>query len=89
MVNSQIYHCKFTTPGFVEYNERLQVFLKFFIDGASYVEHTDFWDYYILYKKDQVSEDIFFFIIISREEFSHYADFVQHTLFISVQIKKE
>ena len=33
----------------------LQVFVKFFIDGASYIENTDFWDYYILFKKDQVT----------------------------------
>ena len=67
-LSKQVYHCKFNTPGFEEYNERLQVFVKFYIDGASYIEHTDFWDYFILYRKEKVyssivAKNLIFFLI--------------------------
>ena len=32
----------------------MQVFLLFFIDGASFAENSDFWKYLIIFKKDSV-----------------------------------
>jgi len=50
----EIYHCTFGTPGFKAYNKRLQVFLLFLIDAASYLDdNEENWDYYIIYRKSQ------------------------------------
>ncbi|KAJ3205576.1 histone acetyltransferase 1 [Dinochytrium kinnereticum] len=37
----EMYRCKFSTPGFKEYHRRLQVFLLWFIEGASYIDEKD------------------------------------------------
>jgi histone acetyltransferase 1 len=46
----EIYQTDIETPGFREYHERLQTFVLFFIDGASYIDVDDHrWKFYLLY----------------------------------------
>ncbi|KAH9526411.1 histone acetyltransferase 1 [Dermatophagoides farinae] len=41
-----------SVPGFVAYHERMQTFLMWFIEGASYIEiDDDHWDFFVLYEK--------------------------------------
>jgi len=51
-----VYHTSIDEPGFREYHDRLQSFIKFYIDAASYIDADDpQWDFYLLfenYKED-------------------------------------
>ncbi len=45
----EIYKTSIDTPGFRSYHERLQPFLLFFVDAASYIDvDDDRWDYWLL-----------------------------------------
>lgn len=47
-----IYKADNTTAGFPEYHDRLQTFLKWYIEGASYVDMDDErWEYFTIYEK--------------------------------------
>lgn len=47
-----IYMANNTTAGFPDYHERLQTFLKWFIEGASYIDMDDErWEYFVMYEK--------------------------------------
>lgn len=47
-----IYKVDNTTAGFPEYHDRLQTFLKWYIEGASYVDMDDErWEYFTMYEK--------------------------------------
>ncbi|KAJ1929863.1 histone acetyltransferase 1 [Tieghemiomyces parasiticus] len=48
----EIYHTTFDTPGFADYHRRLQSFLLFYIEGASFIEENDpHWDIYTIYQR--------------------------------------
>ncbi|XP_053554409.1 histone acetyltransferase type B catalytic subunit isoform X2 [Bombina bombina] len=48
----QIYKADMTCPGFREYHERLQTFLMWFIENASYIDVDDErWDYFLVFEK--------------------------------------
>lgn len=45
----EIYHCGTNMKDFIEYHERLQPFLLWFIDGASFVDTDDEkWQFFVL-----------------------------------------
>lgn len=39
--NFEFYHCDVTTPGFAAFHTRLQTFVMWFVDAASYIEIDD------------------------------------------------
>ena len=46
----EIYETDIEAPGFRDYHERLQTFILFFIDGASFIDvDDDRWKFYLLY----------------------------------------
>ncbi|KAM4697531.1 histone acetyltransferase type B catalytic subunit isoform 2-T2 [Rhinophrynus dorsalis] len=48
----QIFKADMTCPGFQEYHERLQTFLMWFIETASYIDVDDErWDYFLVFEK--------------------------------------
>lgn len=48
----EVYFTKIEEPGFRKYHSRMQTFIKFFIDAASYIDVDDErWDFYLLYEK--------------------------------------
>ncbi|XP_075221855.1 histone acetyltransferase 1 [Lycorma delicatula] len=48
----EIYHCDTSMKAFLSYHERLQTFLLWYIDGASYIDVDDEkWQFFILYEK--------------------------------------
>ncbi|XP_059160835.1 histone acetyltransferase type B catalytic subunit-like [Physella acuta] len=48
----EVYFVKIEEPGFREYHARLQSFIKFYIDAASYIDVDDEqWDYFVLFEK--------------------------------------
>ena len=45
----EVYFTKIEEPGFRKYHSRMQTFIKFFIDAASYIDVDDErWDYYLM-----------------------------------------
>ncbi|KAH6598209.1 hypothetical protein BASA50_003824 [Batrachochytrium salamandrivorans] len=48
----EMYECTFETPKFIEYHKRLQTFLLWFIEGASYLEDTDSnWNFVLVFER--------------------------------------
>ncbi|RUS88450.1 hypothetical protein EGW08_003787 [Elysia chlorotica] len=48
----EVYFTKIEEPGFRKYHSRMQTFIKFFIDAASYIDVDDErWDYYLVFEK--------------------------------------
>ncbi|XP_069839019.1 histone acetyltransferase type B catalytic subunit isoform X2 [Dendropsophus ebraccatus] len=51
-ITYQIHKADLTCPGFREYHERLQTFLMWFIETASYIDVDDErWDYFLVFEK--------------------------------------
>lgn len=47
-----IYKADVSTPGFLAYHERMQTFLKWFIEAANYIDTDDNkWEFFVLYEK--------------------------------------
>lgn len=48
----EIYYCETSTPGFLEFHKRLQTFLLWYVDGASFIDvDDDQWAFFIVYEK--------------------------------------
>ncbi|MGH0122092.1 UNVERIFIED_CONTAM: hypothetical protein FKN15_013011 [Acipenser sinensis] len=51
-ITYQIYKAEMSCPGFQEYHERLQTFLMWFIETASFIDVDDErWDYFLIFEK--------------------------------------
>lgn len=37
----EVYYCETSTPGFLAYHERLQTFLLWYVDAASFIDVDD------------------------------------------------
>ncbi|KAI8924065.1 acyl-CoA N-acyltransferase [Entophlyctis helioformis] len=49
----ELYECTFETPKFKDYHRRLQTFLLWFIEGASFLHEDDlYWRFLLLFKKE-------------------------------------
>lgn len=48
----EVYRCTVTDPGFMKYHGKMQTWLLWFIDGASYIDiDDDRWEFFILFQK--------------------------------------
>ncbi|GFO19708.1 histone acetyltransferase type b catalytic subunit-like [Plakobranchus ocellatus] len=55
----EVYCMKIEEPGFRDYHSRMQTFIKFFIDAASYIDVDDErWDYFLIYEKYSESGNV-------------------------------
>lgn len=55
----EVYFCDTTTPGFLAYHQRLQTFLLWYVDAASFIDiDDDQWTFFIVYEKYTTSEGI-------------------------------
>ncbi|XP_050354789.1 histone acetyltransferase type B catalytic subunit [Nymphalis io] len=53
----EIYYCETSTPGFLGYHERLQTFLLWYIDAASFIDvDDDLWTFFTVFEKYRSSE---------------------------------
>lgn len=51
----ELYKADVTVPGFVDYHERMQSFILWFIDAASYIDSDDEkWEYFVMHEKKLV-----------------------------------
>ncbi len=47
--NFEVYSCKIEEPGFRSYHERLQTFLLWYVDAASFIDvDDDRWRFYLM-----------------------------------------
>jgi len=48
----EVYKCRESTPGFREYHQRLQTWIMFYIDAASFIDmDDDSWRFFLLFEK--------------------------------------
>ncbi|KAG6456073.1 histone acetyltransferase type B catalytic subunit isoform X2 [Manduca sexta] len=53
----EIYYCETSTPGFLDYHQRLQTFLLWYVDAASFIDvDDDMWTFFTVFEKYQSSE---------------------------------
>ncbi|XP_038207490.1 histone acetyltransferase type B catalytic subunit-like [Zerene cesonia] len=53
----EVYYCETSTPGFLDYHERLQTFLLWYIDAASFIDvDDDQWTFFTMFEKCKTSE---------------------------------
>lgn len=70
----EIYQTDIETPGFREYHERLQTFIMFFIDGASYIDVDDHrWKFYLIFEKYKENGNNMYAIAGYMTVYNYYA----------------
>ncbi|KAK6183635.1 hypothetical protein SNE40_011071 [Patella caerulea] len=70
----EIYKTDIEAPGFREYHSRLQTFLLFFIDAASYIDvDDDRWNYYLLFEKYKSDGNTMYAIAGYMTVYNYYA----------------
>ncbi|CAG4959935.1 unnamed protein product [Colias eurytheme] len=53
----EVYYCETSTPGFLDYHERLQTFLLWYVDAASFIDvDDDQWTFFTMFEKCKTSE---------------------------------
>ncbi|KAJ0172243.1 hypothetical protein K1T71_012216 [Dendrolimus kikuchii] len=53
----EVYYCETSTPGFLAYHERLQTFLLWYVDAASFIDVDDEqWTFFLVFEKYASSE---------------------------------
>ncbi|KAL2913179.1 histone acetyltransferase 1 [Polyrhizophydium stewartii] len=73
----EMYECTFTTPRFKEYHRRLQTFLVWFIEGASFLQESDTnWHFVLVFEKSGVPNHEVYKIVgyLSYYPFYHFPD---------------
>lgn len=51
----EVYKCTESTPGFRDYHERLQAWIMFYIDAASFIDiDDDSWRFFLLFQRSEV-----------------------------------
>ncbi|KAF5324722.1 hypothetical protein D9611_004325 [Ephemerocybe angulata] len=52
VIEFEVYHTNWNTPGFREYHRRMQLFILLYIEGGSYIqEEEDTWEFAVLFEK--------------------------------------
>ncbi|XP_021938160.1 histone acetyltransferase type B catalytic subunit isoform X2 [Zootermopsis nevadensis] len=70
----EIYMCEVTTPGFLTYHERLQTFVLWFIDAASFIDSDDdHWRFFLIYEKYYVDGNMCYAIAGYATVYEYYA----------------
>jgi len=60
----EVYKTNVNTPGFLEYHKKMQSFILWFIDAASFIDTDDTkWNFFTLYQKEEIcGEKVYHFI---------------------------
>ncbi|BES89972.1 histone acetyltransferase type b catalytic [Nesidiocoris tenuis] len=71
----EIFFCDSQTPKWLAYHSRIQTFLHWFIDGASYIVVDDNWKFFVLYEKyvSPLTNDVQYAIIGYATVYEYYA----------------
>lgn len=70
----EIYHCTNLTPGFINFHQRLQTFLLWFIDAASYIDMDDSgWNFFVMFEKYNSEDEIRYSVVGYASVYDYYA----------------
>ncbi|XP_052822716.1 histone acetyltransferase type B catalytic subunit [Octopus bimaculoides] len=70
----EVFKASVLSPGFKNYHERLQTFLLFFIDAASYIDiDDDRWTFYLLFEKYQQNGCVCYAVVGYMTVYNYYA----------------
>ncbi|XP_031552908.1 histone acetyltransferase type B catalytic subunit-like [Actinia tenebrosa] len=70
----EVYYADIKVPKFKEYHSRLQTFLLWYIDAASFIETDDErWNFYLLFEKKKVSGETEYSIVGYMTVYHYYA----------------
>ncbi|XP_069680649.1 histone acetyltransferase type B catalytic subunit [Periplaneta americana] len=70
----EIYMCEVTTPNFQKYHERLQTFVLWFIDAASFIDaDDDHWRFFLVYEKYHLDGNIRYAMAGYATVYEYYA----------------
>ncbi|ESO94305.1 hypothetical protein LOTGIDRAFT_232538 [Lottia gigantea] len=72
--NFEVYKTDIDVPGFRDYHSRLQTFLLFFIDAASYIDvDDDRWNYFLVFEKYRNNGETMYAIAGYMTIYNYYA----------------
>ncbi|KAF9533547.1 acyl-CoA N-acyltransferase [Crepidotus variabilis] len=58
VIEYEVYHATWDSPGFREYHRRMQLFILLYIEGGSYINaDEDTWEFVLLYEKRKRKDD--------------------------------
>ncbi|XP_067138521.1 histone acetyltransferase type B catalytic subunit [Centruroides vittatus] len=70
----EIFKCNIDVTGFREYHERMQTFLLWFVDAASYIEvDDDKWDFFVIYEKKVIDGKPIYWFVGYTTVYRYYA----------------
>lgn len=70
----EIYKTGIELAGFREYHERMQTFLLWFVDAASYIDvDDDKWDFFVMYEKKIIDEKSIYWFVGYTTVYRYYA----------------
>ncbi|XP_046972141.1 histone acetyltransferase type B catalytic subunit [Vanessa cardui] len=76
----EVYYCETSTPGFLSYHERLQTFLLWYVDAASFIDvDDDLWTFFTVFEKYRTSEGSTRYATAAYATVYRYYAYPQHT----------
>lgn len=70
----EVYYCEISTPGLLHYHKRLQTFILWFIDAASYIDTDDEkWKFFLMFEKYKSDAGIMYAIVGYATVYEYYA----------------
>ncbi|XP_026497370.1 histone acetyltransferase type B catalytic subunit [Vanessa tameamea] len=76
----EVYYCETSTPGFLSYHERLQTFLLWYVDAASFIDvDDDLWTFFTVFEKYRSSEGSTRYATAAYTTVYRYYAYPQHT----------
>ncbi|XP_047537480.1 histone acetyltransferase type B catalytic subunit [Vanessa atalanta] len=76
----EVYYCETSTPGFLSYHERLQTFLLWYVDAASFIDvDDDLWTFFTVFEKYRSSEGSTRYATAAYATVYRYYAYPQHT----------
>ncbi|GLG96560.1 Histone acetyltransferase type B catalytic subunit [Gryllus bimaculatus] len=70
----EVYQCDVKVPGFYKFHERLQTFILWYIDAASFIDiDDDKWKFFVVYEKYKVNGDTLYAVAGYATVYEYYA----------------
>jgi len=69
----EIYRSDTTTAGLKDYHERVQPFILFYVDKASYIEYDERWRFFIIFEKYRVDGETMYAFVGYMTVYNYYA----------------
>ncbi|XP_034836050.1 histone acetyltransferase type B catalytic subunit [Maniola hyperantus] len=78
--NFEVYYSETSTPGFLAFHERLQTFLLWYVDAASFIDvDDDQWTFFTVFEKYRSSEGDYRYAVSAYATVYRYYAYPRHT----------